>query len=420
MNGNAARGHNICRGLYFVMPLGNLRQIFVLIVLCLCAHLLGATCPQPYFYGFSSVVAPLTLASDPIVAANDDGHLEVFVLGMDGSVWHSWQDLKGIWSAWVPFPNPPGTKFSSLLTCGGFEACITYPQLAAVKDSQGRLQLFIADGVTVWQVGQASKNVNWNSWQKLSLSTSTWSPIGVWAAPNADGHPELFVLDQFKSKLVHFWQFNNQPNWNGPAEFDLPQSAGGFGVDMSVAVDSMARIAVGVVGSDGGAYVRRQQVPSGGWGGWEEIGKPSGVQLVAGTARFAANADKRLELMAAGNSGAAYWHTWEVAAKQWVGIWSSFGAFSPGPGFDSQLIQGKGGCLTGLAAVRLADGTSDRTINVTQQQPSSGWNGWSGSLLGNFQRVTGHMAVGKDIQGRLVVYMRGIDGNIKREVSNYE
>jgi hypothetical protein len=361
------------------------------------------------------------LASDPVLVANDDGHLEVFALGKDGSVWHSWEQLSqgGAWSAWVAFPNPPGTSFPSLLNATGNEGQLTYPQLAGVKDAQGRIQVFIVDGVGVWQIGQVQKNVNWNSWTKLTLGAVS-SPVGVWAAANADGHPELFVFDRFKGVLVHFWKFNNQSNWNGPANFDMPPSAGQLTIDMSVAVDADARIAIGVVGSDGAAYVKRQQVPSSGWGNWEALGKPSGVQLEQGTAWIAPNADKRLELMATQGNGSAYWHTWEVSPEHWSGTWSSFGAFSSGPGFDSQLVQGKGGCLTGLAAVRVANGTSDRTLNVTQQDPSSGWNGWSGGLQGNFQRVTGHMAVARDTKGRIVVYMRGIDGGIDWEVSNYE
>jgi hypothetical protein len=34
---------------------------------------------------------PVQIISDPIVGTNDDGHLELFVIGSNGAVWHSWQ-----------------------------------------------------------------------------------------------------------------------------------------------------------------------------------------------------------------------------------------------------------------------------------------------------------------------------------------
>ena len=43
------------------------------------------------------------IVSDPSLADNSDGRLEVFALGLDGALWHIWQDAAhaGPWSAWA-------------------------------------------------------------------------------------------------------------------------------------------------------------------------------------------------------------------------------------------------------------------------------------------------------------------------------
>jgi hypothetical protein len=43
------------------------------------------------------------IVSDPSLALNSDGRLEVFALGLDGALWHIWQDAahSGPWSAWA-------------------------------------------------------------------------------------------------------------------------------------------------------------------------------------------------------------------------------------------------------------------------------------------------------------------------------
>jgi hypothetical protein len=93
--------------------------------------------------------------SDPIVGTNDDGRLEVFFIGNDGALWHSWQEQGNInlWSAWASFGPPPN---SPLIGSGGKQN----PILTITKDKYGRLQVFVTNG-TVWQIGQVSKNVNW-------------------------------------------------------------------------------------------------------------------------------------------------------------------------------------------------------------------------------------------------------------------
>jgi hypothetical protein len=54
---------------------------------------------------------PLTAAGGfddhPAVAPSADGRLEVFIAGLDGTLWHIWQTIASDgWSGWVSYGHP--------------------------------------------------------------------------------------------------------------------------------------------------------------------------------------------------------------------------------------------------------------------------------------------------------------------------
>jgi hypothetical protein len=95
----------------------------------------------------------MLLASDPTVAENADGRLEVFVRGDDGALWHIWQtgDRARPWSAWE--------SLAGLLTSN----------VAVGRNSDGRLEAFVRGG----------DNALYHKWQKRANGTTGWSG---WAA----------------------------------------------------------------------------------------------------------------------------------------------------------------------------------------------------------------------------------------------
>jgi hypothetical protein len=93
------------------------------------------------------VLAPLD-ASTPLagvtVGQNRDGRLEVFALGMDGTVRHIWQ-------------SAPNNGWSSWASLG--EASWTSPTTPVVGQNQdGHLELFVLDsgGMALWHIWQES------------------------------------------------------------------------------------------------------------------------------------------------------------------------------------------------------------------------------------------------------------------------
>src|SRR5205823_8700122 len=70
---------------------------------------------------------PADAAAAVSVAQNADTRLELFRIGPNGDVWHSWQVAPNAdWSAWTPMTNPEGAA-----------------GLLIVHNADGRLELFL-------------------------------------------------------------------------------------------------------------------------------------------------------------------------------------------------------------------------------------------------------------------------------------
>ena len=103
----------------------------------------------------------------PVIAQNDDGHLEIFATVMDSDVWHTWQHRPGHgpWQGWHPLLHNP-------LPEGGF---IQTPAVA--KNHDGRLEAFaMASDLEVsaaaperelWHCWQTAANNGWAGWNSL-------------------------------------------------------------------------------------------------------------------------------------------------------------------------------------------------------------------------------------------------------------
>ena len=91
-----------------------------------------------------------------IAAASADGRLELFTAAIDGAVWHCGQTQpSGDWSDWGSMDFPPGLQAE----LGG---------LAAAQNQDGRLELFvIGSGGTLWHRWQISPLGSWSNWASL-------------------------------------------------------------------------------------------------------------------------------------------------------------------------------------------------------------------------------------------------------------
>ena len=162
----------------------SLKQCCMMIALLASVRYSTAQCPDLTWTGLSGMpTLPVSILADPIVASNDDGRLEVFIIGSDGAIWHSWQmqgNLKQ-WSGWASFGHPQ-------------EAVVSVPNeftplISVCRDKAGRLQLFaVINNGTLWQIGQVQKNINWGNWHSLGRPGAPSGAVaGVWSVANLDG-----------------------------------------------------------------------------------------------------------------------------------------------------------------------------------------------------------------------------------------
>ena len=123
------------------------------------------------------------LQGPPVLAASADGRLELFAVGVDGSLYHAWQvAVGGGWSNWASHGHPA----TSLLH--------RPPALAPGAD--GRLELFaVGDDGLLYHIWQVAVNAQWSDW--FSHGRPTEFPLkGTPAlASQQDGRLHIFVVD---------------------------------------------------------------------------------------------------------------------------------------------------------------------------------------------------------------------------------
>ena len=100
----------------------------------------------------------------PVVAKNEDGHLELFVLDQDGAVWHCWQAGSGSdsWTRWSSLDKPAGTT----------------GQLAVGAHTDGRLVVFITvppregtNSTLAWREQTIPSGGPWSPWMPFELGS---------------------------------------------------------------------------------------------------------------------------------------------------------------------------------------------------------------------------------------------------------
>lgn len=283
----------------------------------------------------------------PGVGIQGDGRLEVFALGSDRSLAHSWQVRpNGTWSGFFPFPGRAGGT----------------PGVASNQD--GRLEVFYVrdDGILVhdWQT-KAGMGATWSGPWPLH-QTRFEARSGVAAGRNQDGRLEAFVVGTDR-RLYHTWQTSPNNGWSGV--FPLQGGGGNFRGNPGLGVNADGRLEVFVVGEDGRLFHNWQVRPNGSWSGWWPLEGSFATGTAPGVGQ---NADGRLEVFVVARDGALV-HNWQVRPNgTWSGWHSMGGSFVGTPGVG----RNQDGRLEAFAANR-SDG---KLSHSWQLAPNGGWSGW--------------------------------------------
>ena len=154
------------------------------------------------------------LASDPVVARNSDGRLELFKVDADDNqLYHRWQIKPNSIPETKPDGTYTSGWSDSWSPLGGYWSPRAQPVIA--QNADGRLELFMVgtDGrlYHTWQTKPSSSNEWYTSWAVIgkpdSLTANQQWPISSipTVAQNADGRLDVFMVGS-DGKLYHTWQ----------------------------------------------------------------------------------------------------------------------------------------------------------------------------------------------------------------------
>jgi RHS repeat-associated protein len=333
------------------------------------------------------------ITSDPVVARNADGRLEVFARGTDSALWHNWQTAPGGgWAGWAPVA--PGSAITS--------------DPVVEINADGRLEVF-ARGTdnALWRNSQTAPGGHgWYGW--VSVGGAFFDPAAARdvavVARNADGRLEAFARGTDRA-LWHNRQTTPGDGWAGwvPA---APGSA--ITSDPVVGINADGRLEVFARGTDGALWHNWQTAPGGpGWSGWASLG---GIFPISGAAAFnvavvARNADGRLEVFARGTDS-ALWHNWQTTPGDG---WAGWASLAPGSAITSDPAVG----INADGRLEVFARGTDGALWHNWQQPAAAGGGWSGwASLAPGSAITSDPAVGINADGRLEVFARGTDGTL--------
>ena len=207
--------------------------------------------------------AKLSARRRPAIAQNADGRLELFGVGLDGHLYHTWQTTKNNsseWAKWAPL--------------GGGGPLPSDPVVA--QNADGRLEVFVvASNGQLYHLWQTAPNGTWSNPTSLG---GQWSPLRRPAiAQNADGRLEMFMVGSGR-QLYHRWQTepSSSNQWSSDGDgtpFDperWPLSS-----NPAIARNADGRLEVFMMGSDRQLYHKWETAPSSssGWvGSWAPLG----------------------------------------------------------------------------------------------------------------------------------------------------
>lgn len=329
---------------------------------------------KPYFWG----PLPLTIvhikvptsqglvftnAHTPVTARDADGRVEVFAVGQDSQLWHNYEtNLNGNWSGWQSMGgNWPGDPAVALNNNGTLEVFIVGNQgpngaslfhawqtgagsntwtgwnamngvwpkgiPSVVHNLASGLEVFMrgrdANLYHAWQCGGCSNG--WSNWYPMGGSWNT-DPV---VANSSNGGMEIFMVGG--STNLYYNQESSSGAWSGWVNM-----GGTWPVERPTITTNMAnRLEVFMRGWNSNIYHAWQTSPnSGTWTGWYAMGAS-----VTHNPVVAKNTDGRMELFVVGNNNSLY-RQWENSQAAWSRWNNTGGSWSGQPAVTINLAGG--------------------------------------------------------------------------------
>lgn len=254
--------------------------------------------------------------SSPAVIPDNDGRLNLFVVGGDNVIWWDKQTVPG--GSWMGWTQITGT------TAKSGEAP------TAILNASGDLEVFYnksdnSEVCHVWQMTSGGSDWTWNGQTALGGGANL---SGLSATRNTDGRLDVSVVGS-NNKVWHNWQTTAGGSWNGWATFDTSQGAVSNQAPC-LTVNQSGALEMFINSTNGHVYHNWQLTPGGSWNGWADMGG-GGNNLT----RFwgVTQADGDLEVFVVGGDNAVWTDAQTSPGGNWGG-WDSLSTPAEG-GFTS-------------------------------------------------------------------------------------
>jgi hypothetical protein len=310
--------------------------------------------------------------ADIVLAANEDGRLELFThapLGSGAALWHASQTApNGDWSSLSPFGDAPAGSFF-----GAFDVA---------QNKDGRLEVAVLGGDhAVWHRWQTAPNGDWSDWSSLGHPGGPLVEAGpLVLARNGDGRLEVFTAAS-DGAMWHRWHRVGGGGWvddwsslGGPGGLPPAYSQGPV-----VGQNGDGRLELFAVARSGMLWHRWQRVGGGGWADWSSLGSADEDKFPDGLA-VAANADGGLVLVATLGPRSAppfEWGLWQQVQTTPDGIWYSWSPLdhpSSGFGWDPTLGSNADGRLELVFSHTSFPSGSGGLYRLSQLSPNGDWS----------------------------------------------
>lgn len=227
---------------------------------------------------------------------NDNGTVELFHIGADGNIWHSYQRTPG-----------GGWDGPQLLTRveGGAQA------IASVLNKNGLIQVFFADkdGI-ISHLRQTTPAGAWGSVVELAGAREGWALAAAKNGGTTDGALELFFIGS-DGQIWHVWETvaGAENSWSDAKPLNV-----GTAHQLAAAVNKNGIIELFHIGPDNQLWHEYQTSPGGSWTGAYPMGFGAAYAVAA-----ASNDNGTLEVFHLAGDGVV-WHEWQTYPQgPWTG-----------------------------------------------------------------------------------------------------
>lgn len=219
-----------------------------------------------------------TWATDVAAYTNADGRVELFNVGGNGVIWHTWQTTPG--GPFAPWVSRGGAFKAVAVTRGVSSGW----HLFAINTSGALYHMAPADGIGGW----------------TAMGNSPGSLTRVSAMRNGDGRVELLVCNG-SGTMYHAWQTAPRGGWSGW------QQQSGLARDVAIVPRGGGYWTMYHVGMSPSVYAKSYA----GGNQWRQM-----LGMGANTVAASQNADGRQEVMCVGTNNGIY-HAWQSSPTEW-------------------------------------------------------------------------------------------------------